>query len=594
MSDKNKLGPISRIIETEAYLSGNASSQWITGTLGVAFFIILGFLDSQMKTIVDIGVIFSQLQVFISIFLTIRIKKWGYVISVILNLLLVFTHTIMPLAQPGSQMKPMIVIPLSTIFIISIIYLFIVNYHRKIDEITVQNQKMAEQNDLLTAYNQIIKSNEEKLSHMAFIDMLTDLPNRKMLISRIDQLISSIEEPDLPFAIAFIDLDDFKQVNDTLGHHVGDLLLQAVAAKLKDAIHDDDMLGRLGGDEFALVIKRPLTDAALYAYIENLRQLLIDDLVIEDKPLAIRASFGLSRYPEDGITSAELLKSADHAMYRAKTRKTAGIEFYSQETKADTPTKLNYEHYFNLALENNEFDLVFQPQFAAVSKQLRGFEVLIRWTSAALGAVSPEIFLPIAEKNGLMPLLGQWIFHEACEKYQEFKNIYPAPLIMSINISAVELLDPGFVPMVKATLAQAGMVASNLELEIRESTFLAASAQLTEVIHELRSAGILIALDDFGKIMTYINDLPALSIDAIKLAQSYIDAIDGGNGINHPLAAMVLLGHQLNLSVFAKSVENPTQVDYLQRHQCDYIQGHWWSPPLDAPGFLQLLETLPV
>ncbi len=297
MSVKKKSGPISRIFDNEAYLSSNVIIQWITAALCTAFFILLGFLDSQLKPIADVGVILSQIQVFISIFLTIRIKKWGYTLSVLLNLLLILNITISGLSQPDMHGKPMVIVPISTIFIISIIYLFIVNYHRKIDEITIKNQKMAEQNDLLTAYNQIIKANEEKLSHMAFIDMLTELPNRKMLISRIDQLITSIEEPDLHFALAFIDLDDFKQVNDTLGHHVGDLLLQEVSSKLKDAIHGDDMLGRLGGDEFALIIKRPLTDAALYAYIENLRQQLIDDLIIENKPLPIRASFGLSRYP---------------------------------------------------------------------------------------------------------------------------------------------------------------------------------------------------------------------------------------------------------------------------------------------------------
>ncbi|WP_303869869.1 bifunctional diguanylate cyclase/phosphodiesterase [Acetobacterium wieringae] len=594
MSDKNKPGPLSHIFDNEAYLSGNAIIQWITGTLCIAFFILLGFLDSQLKTVADIGVILSQVQVFISIFLTIRIKKWGYVLSVLLNLLLILSVSLSGFNQPGIHGKPMVIVPISTIFIISIIYLFIVNYHRKIDEITVKNQKMAEQNDLLTAYNQIIKSNEEKLSRMAFIDMLTELPNRKMLINRIDQLITSIEEPDLHFALAFIDLDDFKQVNDTLGHHVGDLLLQGVSAKLKDAIHDDDMLGRLGGDEFALIIKRPLTDAALFSYIENLRQQLIDDLIIENRPLPVRASFGLSRYPEDGSTSAELLKSADHAMYQAKTHKTAGIEFFNQKKNAEPSAKLDYTHYFNLALENNEFYQVFQPQFAADSRQLRGFEVLTRWNSGDLGNVSPEIFLPIAEKNGLMPLLGQWILHTACEKYQKFKSIYDAPLIMSIHISAVELLDPGFVPMVKTTLAKAGMVGSNLEFEISESTFMAAPPQLAEVIKELRLADILISLDDFGKIMSYINELQTLSIDTINIAQNYIDAINDGNETAHLLAAMVLFAHQLKLEVFAKGVQTQTQADYLQQHQCDYLQGSWWSGPLDDPDFSQLLRTLPI
>lgn len=608
MSAKKKLGPISRIIESEAYLSVNTVSQWITAILCLVFFVILAVLDSRLNTIADVGVILSQIQVFISIFLTIRVKKWGYVLSVLLNLLLILSVSLSSINHPDMHVKPMVIIPISTIFIVSIIYLFIVNYHRKIAEITINNNKLAilndelaithdelaEQNKLLIAYNQIIKANEEKLSHMAFIDMLTELPNRKMLISRMDQLITSTEEPDIHFAIAFIDLDDFKQVNDTLGHHVGDLLLQAVAAKLKDAIHSDDMLGRLGGDEFALIIRRALSDDALYRYIETLRHLLIDNLIIENKPLPVRASFGLSRYPEDGSTSAELLKSADHAMYRAKIGKAAGIEFFDQENTAQPSPKLDCDHYFNLALENHEFYLVFQPQFASGSKQLRGFEVLTRWSSAELGVVSPEVFLSIAEKNGLMTLFGQWILNEACEKYQHFEKLYAEPLIMSINISAVELLDPGFVPMVKTTLEKTGFAAENLEFEISEATFLTSIPQLTAIIQELRSAGILISLDDFGKTMTYVHGLSQLSIDTVKIDKNYTDAIDPDNGTDHPVAAMVSLGHLLQLSVFAKGVETPAQVDYLQQQHCDYVQGYLWSRPLDERSFSQFLKSLPI
>lgn len=608
MPDNKKSGPLSQIIESEAYLTANTISQWITGTLCILFFVMLSFLDSQFINMKDLGVVFSQIQVFISVFLTIRIKKWGYILSVLLNLLVIINVSISTLNQTVMQFRPIIIVPISTIFIISILYLFIINYHKKIDEITVNNEKLAalnkelatthdelaEQNNLLIAYNQIIKTNEEKLSYMAFIDMLTELPNRKMLISRMDQLITSIEEPDIHFAIAFIDLDDFKQVNDTLGHHVGDLLLQSVATKLKGAIHTDDMLGRLGGDEFALIIKRPLADDELYAYIDHLRQLLIDDLFIDNELLPVRASFGLSRYPEDGSTSTELLKSADYAMYRAKTHKTSGIEFFDKKKATLTATKLDYDHYFKLALENDELYLVFQPQFASESRQLRGFEVLTRWSSAELGEVSPGIFLPIAEKNGLMPLFGQWILNEACKKYQRFRNLYSDPLIMSINISAVELLDPGFVPMVKTTLKKTGIASENLEFEISESTFLASTSQVAAVIKELRASDILISLDDFGKAMTYVNELSQLSINTIKIDKHYIDAIDNGKNIDRPVAAMVLLGHQLNLSVFAKGVETSAQIDYLQQHQCDYIQGYLWSRPLNETTFSQFLKALPV
>lgn len=613
MPNKNTIDPLSRIIENEAYLSANSIIQWITGTLCIAFFIILAVLDSQLKAIADLGVIFSQIQVFISIFLTIRIKKWGYILSVILNLLLIVS--VLSINQTGLHAKPMVIIPISTIFIISIIYLFIINYHRKIDEVTVTNQKLAilndelltlneqlanahgeleEQNNLLKAYNRIIKDSEEQLSHMAFIDMLTELPNRKMLVSRLDQLITSIEEPDIHFAIAFIDLDDFKQVNDTLGHHVGDLLLQTVASKLNNAIHSDDMLGRLGGDEFALIIKRSLSDEALYTYIENLRHLLIDDLIIENKPLPVRASFGISRYPEDGSTSSELLKSADNAMYRAKIHKTVGIEFFDPKSTTQLSTKQDYSNYFNQALENNEFYLVFQPQFICDSKQLRGFEVLTRWSSSQLGEVSPGEFLPIAEKNGLMPLFGQWILTEACEKYQKFAALCSYPLIMSINISAVELLDPVFVPMVKTILADTGVPGQNIEFEISEITMLASSDQIGDIIESLRSLGIQIAMDDFGTNLTYLNLLKKLSIDTLKIEKTFIDAIDEETAVDHLVASLVSTGHLMNRSVVAKGVETTTQLDYLKKQHCDGIQGYLWGKPLDENAFTVFLTELPV
>lgn len=615
MQNKNNLGFLSRIIEKESYLSDVAATQWITAIFCVAFFIILAVLDSQLNRIADLGVIFSQIQVFISIFLTIRVKRWGYIISVLLNLLLVLTLSVAHISQNGMSIKPMIIIPLSTIFIISIIYLFIVNYHRKIDEVTENNKKLEvlnkdllslneelavahgdleEQNGLLTEYNRIIKENEERLSHMAFVDMLTDLPNRKSLISQLDHLVASGDESGIRFAIAFIDLDEFKIVNDTLGHHIGDLLLQNVAAKLKTAIHPDDMLGRLGGDEFALIIKRSLSHEELYAYIEALRQLLIDDLVIENKALPVRASFGLSRYPEDGSTSSELLKSADNAMYRAKFRKEVGIEFFDKDNSTQISTKQDYNNHFYQALENSEFYLVFQPQFISASKQLRGFEVLTRWSSSELGEVSPSEFLSIAEKNGLMTLLGQWILTEACATFKDFQTIYAHPLIMSINISAVELMDPAFVIMVKTILETTGISGKCIEFEISESTFLFSMDRIADVITELSSLGIQIALDDFGQSLSYINTLQSLSIDTIKIDKSFIDAIDVKDNPNYPVASMISTGHLMNLSVLAKGVETSTQLDYLKRQQCDCIQGYLWGKPQDKKTFRHFLEQQPL
>jgi diguanylate cyclase (GGDEF)-like protein len=603
MNNKDIPGLLSRLLERNFVQVQSGLSQWVTILLCAAVFVMLTFGDLYLSKFRDIGVILSQLQVLISIYLTIRVKKWGYLTSVLLNLLLILIYGFSVTSSPG------ILVQFSTIIIISIIYLFIVNYHRKIEEVTIQNDKLAilnnnlvksneeldnahheleQQHHLLQEYNQIIKNNQEELSRLAFHDMLTELPNRKMLISHLDQLITGAEKLYPNFAVAFIDLDDFKQVNDTYGHHIGDLLLQTVAEKLKSAIHQDDILGRLGGDEFALIIKRQLSKEELYAYIEMLRNLLMDDLMIENAPLPVRASFGLSRYPENGSTSSELLKSADTAMYAAKVRKESGIKFFDPDNLKNI-SKAHYSTYFNLGLENNEFYLVFQPQFLPDSGQLRGFEVLTRWHSAELGEVSPAEFFPIARKNGLMNLFGQWIITEACDKYQKFQKISPHPLTMSINISRAELLDPSFVLMVRHILEKTGVSGNNLEFEVSETTFLSVMNQTKGVFDDLQQLGIHIALDDFGKALTYVNNLRRYPFDTIKIDKSYIDAIDENKRSDYSVAALISMGHQMELTVLAKGVETPTQLAYLKTQACDWVQGYLCSKPLNEEDFCDFL-----
>ncbi len=551
--------------------------------------------------------LFSHIQILLSLFITIRGgNKSGYLVAIFLNVFLFLSPFFSHFIQSNTSPTVNILVPLSTIIIILIIHLFLINYNKKLAEIIAKNEDLAdlnqkllatqiemeEQNKLLIAYNQIIKENEEQLSYLAYIDMLTELPNRKMLINRLDQLITSTEEPDVHFAVAFIDLDNFKQVNDTQGHRIGDLLLQAIAQKLQAAIHPKDMLGRLGGDEFALIIKRPLSNENIASYINELRQLLSKDLLIENQPLSVCASFGISLYPQDGSTSAELLNCADKAMYLAKDHKEIGFEFYNNHTLTDLPEKTDFDAHFNLALENEEFYLVFQPQYFASSKKLRGFEVLTRWYSPILGNVNPAQFIPIAEKKGLMILFGQWILTEACEKYKKIQNLYPHNIIMSVNISSIELMDPTFFPMVKNILNNTGVSGKNLEFEISESIFKTPMAQLTDILKKLKELDIQIALDDFGNSISYLNKLQKLPIDTIKINKVFIDDIDNSEVSNHPVASMVSLGHSMNMSVLAKGVETNTQFDYLKEQHCDCIQGYLFGKPLKEITFHRLLEEL--
>lgn len=336
--------------EENAFSNEAAYSIWIKIAFCVILYAIIRVILFKTSLPINISGIISQIQVIISVYLTIRFKKPGYITAFTINALQCFTSIISLFIFDNTPALFGIIFPICTIIIISIIASFDNHLNKKFEEITkinlslaLLNEKLAtahngmeQQNELLMSYNRIIKENEKNLSYQAFFDVLTQLPNRNVLINRLDLLITSPENDNIRFAVAFIDLDDFKKVNDTLGHHIGDLLLQSVAVNLKRLIHPDDMLGRLGGDEFALIIKRPLPKEEIFTYVEGLRLSLMENIILEDHPLSVSASFGISIFPQDGATSTELLKCADTAMYKAKGYKKNGISFYTKGISLQT------------------------------------------------------------------------------------------------------------------------------------------------------------------------------------------------------------------------------------------------------------------
>lgn len=313
---------------------------WIKLSLCVLLFASITIILINSNLAPNQPGVITQFQVMISVYLTMNFKKLGSLIAIALNAIQGLISLAALVVYSNTNALNGVIFSVCTVIIITIIESCKAHLSKKMDEILSKNQKLAslneklamahnemeQQNELLMAYNRIIKENEKKLSYQAFFDTLTELPNRNILINRIDILITSPENENLSFAVVFMDLDDFKQVNDTLGHHIGDLLLKDVAVKLKRAIHPDDLLGRLGGDEFALIIKRPLTEAEILAYMEKLDLSLMNDIVIENKNLSVSASFGVAIYPQDGCSSTELLKCADGAMYKAKNHKKLTID----------------------------------------------------------------------------------------------------------------------------------------------------------------------------------------------------------------------------------------------------------------------------
>ncbi|MHB8129895.1 MAG: putative bifunctional diguanylate cyclase/phosphodiesterase [Mobilitalea sp.] len=580
--------------------------EWLKISICLILFVVTMIIQLKLSSEQSIGGIIAQLQVMVSTYLVVNVKKRGYWIAVTLNIMVSLIVAAAVFIGGIKRATPGIIIPLCTIIIVSIIAFFERRLNQKLEEVTEQKEELSglyeeitateeeirQQNIRLTEYNAIMEENSEKLNYLAFIDVLTELPNRKMIINRLDFLVLHSINKQENFAVVFIDLDNFKRINDSKGHHVGDLLLQSVALRLQAMIHKEDMLGRLGGDEFALIIQRKLKESEIFEYVVNLKSNLLESFIIENTEFFISASFGISIYPQDGIDSAELLKCADTAMYKAKDSGKDGIQFFNKEMKDEILKKIEFENKLLLSLQNEEIFLVFQPQYSTDSKQSRGFEALARWRSPELGLVSPIDFIPLAEEIGFIIPLGEWILRAACKMIKFIQEEYQINVIISVNISSVQIMDPSFVQMVRNVLEETQSSGNCLELEVTESVFISSMDYVVGVFNELKKIGVKISLDDFGTGYSSFSYLQKLPIDILKIDKSFIDSIDNTNSSNQMVGSIISLVHKMKILVVAEGVENEQQLDYLKEHNCDYIQGYLWGKPLGEKDLFQLLQQL--
>lgn len=579
---------------------------WLKIGLCILLYLLTMMLQSKKTTDQSISGIIAQLQVVISTYLVLSVKKKGYWIAVVINILQSIIVTNIVFLGGNVRAIPGIFVPICTIITISIISLYGRRLNLKIREITEQKEELCslyeeisateeeirQQNMRLTEYNTIMEEKEEKLNYLAFIDVLTELPNRKMIINRLDLLAMISVNKQENFVVVFIDLDNFKKINDSKGHHIGDLLLQAAALRLQTLIHKDDMLGRLGGDEFALIIQRKLKESEILDYVESLRNVLIEIFIIENSEFFISASFGISIYPRDGIDSSELLKSADTAMYKAKDLGKNAIQFFNKEMKDEILKKIEFENRLRSSLHNEEIILAFQPQYTSGSKQLRGFEALARWRSPELGLISPNDFIPVAEETGFIIPLGEWILRTVCRMIKYIQLEYHVDVVISVNISSVQIIDSSFVQMVKSVLEETKCSGKCLELEVTESVFITSIEYVVEVFNELKKMGIRIALDDFGTGYSSLSYLQRLPIDTLKIDKSFIDSITNLESSKQIIGSIISLVHKMEISVVAEGVETEQQLDYLRIQDCDSIQGFLWGKPLEEKNLYELLQEI--
>ncbi|NTV90033.1 MAG: EAL domain-containing protein [Clostridiales bacterium] len=421
------------------------------------------------------------------------------------------------------------------------------------------------------------KQYEEKIKRLAFYDVLTNLPNRTFLIEKFNELADGGNEP---IALIFMDIDNFKLINDSYGHNTGDIILVETATRLLSVVKDNSMVFRLGGDEFAILSWGDINDTDIEEYIKAFVHRLEKAYLIHDNLFNITVSIGLSVYPKDALSFSDLLKNSDTAMYKAKETGKNHFMFFDDKMKTEILKKMQISSQLPIALENEEFRLFYQPQYRTSDEQVLGFEALLRWKSPVLGNISPVDFISIAEETRIIIPLGTWVLREACRFLKEINSIGEGRYFMSVNISVLQIIRNDFCDLVFDILDEFGLSPDLLELEITESVFIESFDIIVENILKLKNGRVKIALDDFGKGYSSLNYLKRLPISAVKIDKSFIDSIMSAEEKDVLVDAIIMIGRNMGLTVVAEGVETSGQFDYLVKYLCDRIQGYYFSKPL--------------
>lgn len=433
---------------------------------------------------------------------------------------------------------------------------------------------------------------DERINYLATRDPLTELPNRLLLGDRLDQAITAARRSRQVLAVMFVDLDRFKNINDSLGHEVGDLVLRGAAARLVGCLRQDDTLARLGGDEFVVVLEglRQAEDAAQVA--TKILATLSLPFEVAGHTLMSSCSIGISIFPDDAADERTLMKNADIAMYYAKDRGRGNYQFFSADMNTRALERLNLETALRAALERSEFHLHYQPQVDIRSGRIVGVEALIRWQHPAWGMLPPNRFIPVAEDTGLIDGIGEWTLREACRQVRQWQEAGLPPVKVAVNISARQLLRPReFARKVLEAIEEAGIEPSLLELEMTESLLLQNAEENISVLNELGERQIRIAVDDFGTGYSSLSYLKQLPIDTLKIDRSFTSQLPQDREGMAIVQAIVAMGHSLGLRVTAEGVETQDQLAILRRLRCNEYQGYLFSKPVPADALAELLRV---
>ena len=432
------------------------------------------------------------------------------------------------------------------------------------------------------------KKAEERIRNLAYFDVLTGLPNRRLFNDRLSMAINSARRHHQRLAILFLDLDLFKRINDTLGHSVGDRVLEEMSNRLKICMREADTVSRMGGDEFTILMSeiQDVEDAARLArrIVESIRE----PFLVEDRELFVTTSIGISVFPEDGDSPEVLVKNADIAMYRAKDLGRNSYQLYTPQMNAKSFERLAMENELRKALERDEFLLNYQVKMNLDTGGIAGAEALVRWRHPDLGLVPPADFIPLAEDTGLIVPLGEWVLRAACVQNKLWQDRGLPPIRMAVNISPHQFNQADLVGRVRQVLSETGLDPKYLELEVTESVLMEHMDIAAHMLNELRAMGVVTSIDDFGTGYSSLAYLKRIPIDALKIDASFMHDLTTDDSDAEIVSAIISLAHNLRLKVVAEGVETEDQIAFLRSHGCDEIQGYLVSRPVSAENFESL------
>lgn len=424
----------------------------------------------------------------------------------------------------------------------------------------------------------------KQLAHQAHHDALTGLPNRVLLSDRLDLALAQAQRYEKKVAVIYIDLDRFKHVNDFLGHQVGDMLLKEIAERLRSCTRKSDTLARMGGDEFMLVLVGVANEEDISQTGQRLLDVLKEPVLVENHELHVEASIGISVYPDDGQDASTLQRHADIAMYCAKNEGGSRFQFFTAEMNAIVIERLELENDLRKALERNEFELHYQPQYDMVHNTLVGVEALIRWNHPELGCIPPARFIPIAEETGLIIPIGRWVLREACRKNAQWQSAGFEPFKVAVNVSALQLSQADFADTVLHVLAETGLDPKWLELEVTESVLMKDVKSVSKSLVSIRSRGVSVAIDDFGNGYSSMSYLQWLPVDCLKIDQSFIHELGHAGNQNRRTKTLIRtfvdLAANLGLKLLAEGVESSEQCHSLREAGCELGQGFLFNVPM--------------